>query len=651
MPAQTVLIVEDESIVALDLKVQLKKLGYDVAGVAGSGEQALEQFATQNPDIILMDVRLRGQMDGIQVAEQIRRDHDAPIIFLTSHSDDETVRRAALTAPYGYLTKPYQIKELRAGIEVALTKAGMERQLRESDQWFAHTLRCVTDGVVLTDLEGRVRFLNPAAERLTGWHIDDAIGKKLGDVVNFKAENEVDQSSTPVAAGGSADPTTLVRRVMLDGRPSPISHAETLTARGGVETLIDETAGPVNDHHGNRLGAVLVLRDATERLAQEALLRASEERFRGAFDNAPLGMALVSFSGSFLQVNTALCQLLGADADELKRHTHGSLSVDTDREHEARRLTELLSTRSVVQFERQYLRLGGGPPVPTLVSVSLMREGDRPTCHLYQVHDLTEQRQAAARLAELAEERMRREASEMANQSKGEFLSRASHEMRTPLNAVIGFAQLLEQQHGLDPAKSTAYAKHIRTAGEHLLHLVTDILDLNRATRGGLSLTPQSVDLYAAIDEAVQLLAPLSTAHGIELRVSAPADLVVLADSMRLRQILLNIGSNAIKYNRQGGEVRFEAKRLPDGRVRLTIEDTGIGMTREQMERLYHPFDRLGQERSKIPGVGLGLVIAKGLVAEMSGQLEITSQPRQGTSVTIDLPATIGLSAGSTSAA
>jgi signal transduction histidine kinase len=295
--------------------------------------------------------------------------------------------------------------------------------------------------------------------------------------------------------------------------------------------------------------------------------------------------------------------------------------------------------------------LGGGPPVPTLVSVSLMREGDRPTCHLYQVHDLTEQRQAAARLAELAEERMRREASEMANQSKGEFLSRASHEMRTPLNAVIGFAQLLEQQHGLDPAKSTAYAKHIRTAGEHLLHLVTDILDLNRATRGGLSLTPQSVDLYAAIDEAVQLLAPLSTAHGIELRVSAPADLVVLADSMRLRQILLNIGSNAIKYNRQGGEVRFEAKRLPDGRVRLTIEDTGIGMTREQMERLYHPFDRLGQERSKIPGVGLGLVIAKGLVAEMSGQLEITSQPRQGTSVTIDLPATIGLSAGSTSAA
>jgi PAS domain S-box-containing protein len=384
---------------------------------------------------------------------------------------------------------------------------------------------------------------------------------------------------------------------------------------------------------------VLVLRDATQRVAQEALLRASEERFRGAFDNAPLGMALVSFSGAFIQVNEALCHLLGASAEMLKSQSHSSLSVEADREHEAQRLTELMTSRqSVVQFERQYLRLDGGPPIPTLVSVSLMREGDQLTCHLYQVHDLTEQKQAAERLAELADERMRREASELANKAKSEFLSRASHEMRTPLNAVIGFAQLLEFQQGSDPQKSTAYAKHIKTAGEHLLHLVTDILDLNSASQGTLKMRPQSMGLDGAVDEAVQLLSPLSDAHGIGVRTSVRPGLVVLADPTRLRQVLLNLGSNAIKYNRQGGDVHFEADRLPDGRVRLIVEDTGIGMTREQMERLYQPFERLGQERTKIPGVGLGLVIAKGLVGEMGGTLEVSSQPRQGTTVTIDLP-------------
>jgi PAS domain S-box-containing protein len=639
MQAKTVLIVEDESVVALDLKLQLKKLGYEVSGLADSGDQAIEIAGQQHPDIVLMDVRLRGDMDGIQAAALIRRDHDIPIIFLTSHSDDETVHRAAQTAPYGYLTKPYQIKELRAGIEVALTKAGMERQLRESDQWFAHTLRCVADGVVLTDLEGRVRFLNPAAEQLTGWHIDEAVGETIGNVVRFRAGSAANAPSSVTPPGNRCDPTTLVRRVLLDGRPTPITHAAALASRNGAETFVDETAGPIDDARGKRLGAVLVLRDATQRVAQEALLRASEERFRGAFDNAPLGMALVSFSGAFIQVNEALCHLLGASAEMLKSQSHSSLSVEADREHEAQRLTELMTSRqSVVQFERQYLRLDGGPPIPTLVSVSLMREGDQLTCHLYQVHDLTEQKQAAERLAELADERMRREASELANKAKSEFLSRASHEMRTPLNAVIGFAQLLEFQQGSDPQKSTAYAKHIKTAGEHLLHLVTDILDLNSASQGTLKMRPQSMGLDGAVDEAVQLLSPLSDAHGIGVRTSVRPGLVVLADPTRLRQVLLNLGSNAIKYNRQGGDVHFEADRLPDGRVRLIVEDTGIGMTREQMERLYQPFERLGQERTKIPGVGLGLVIAKGLVGEMGGTLEVSSQPRQGTTVTIDLP-------------
>ncbi|WP_127999423.1 hybrid sensor histidine kinase/response regulator [Piscinibacter defluvii] len=630
MDRAAILIVEDEAIVALDLKLSLEELGYEVTGVASSGEQALRAFDQQPPQLVLMDVRLQGAMDGIATAEAIRRRLPVPLIFLTSHSDDDTVQRAARTAPYGYLTKPYQIRELRAGIEVALTKSRMERQLREADRWFAHTLHCVSDGVVVTDPAARIRFLNPAAEALTGWAHEDAVGRDVGEIVRMR-------SGGP-DPGPDPDAARLVSDVLREGRPAPVTHARSLLTRTGEDRIVDEAAGPVDDDEGRRLGAVLVLRDAAPRVAHEAQLRASEARFRNAFDNAPLGMALVSFAGEFIQVNDALCKLLGLARDELRGLSHTGVTHPEDRAHEVQRLHELAgSSTGVVQFEKRYRRPAEAAPVWTLVSVSRLHDDDRASCYLYQVHDLTEQKQAAEHLAALAEERMHREASEMAAAAKSEFLSRVSHEMRTPLNAVMGFAQLLELQQGRPASADVGmYAKQIHTAGKHLLELVTDLLDLNRAAQGQLQLEPAPVALSTAVDEVLVLLRGQAAVQGIGLEARVPA-LRVMADARRLRQVLLNIGSNAIKYNRTGGVVRWDATES-HGRVELRIEDEGIGMTPEQLDRLFQPFDRLGAERTTIPGTGLGLVISRSLVEEMGGTLTVRSVSRSGTTVTVSLP-------------
>lgn len=629
MDRPAILIVEDEAIVALDLKLNLEELGYEVTGIAASGEQALRVFDERPPQLVLMDVRLQGAMDGIATAEAIRMRQAVPLIFLTSHSDDDTVQRAARTAPYGYLTKPYQIRELRAGIEVALTKSRMERQLREADRWFAHTLHCVSDGVVVTDAQAKVRFLNPAAEALTGWAQEHAVGRDVGEVVRLHSDGTDVQTDSEAAR--------LVSEVLRAGRPAPVAHARSLLTRTGADRVVDEAAGPVDDDEGRRLGAVLVLRDAAARVAQEAQLRESEARFRNAFDHAPLGMALVSFAGEFIQVNDAMCKLLCLSRDELHGVTHIGLTHPEDRAHEVQRLHELAgSALGVVQFEKRYRRAGSAAPVWTLVSVSRLHSDDRAACHLYQVHDLTEQKQAAEHLAALAEERMRREASEIAAAAKSEFLSRVSHEMRTPLNAVMGFAQLLELQHG-KPASADVgmYAKQIHNAGQHLLELVTDLLDLNQAAQGKLHLESVPVLLSEVVDETLVLLRGQASVHGIELDARVPA-LWVMADARRLRQVLLNIGSNAIKYNRKGGAVRWDAT-VSEGNVILRIEDHGIGMTPEQLERLFQPFDRLGAERTKIPGTGLGLVISRSLVEEMGGRLGVQSVSRSGTTVTITL--------------
>ena len=634
MSSPSILIVEDEAIVALELRHELQDLGYTVAGVVASGEQALAAVAKQVPQLILMDVRLQGPVDGIAAAESIRQRHDVPVIFLTAHSDDDTVKRAARTGPYGYLTKPYQNRELRAGIEVALTKSRMERQLREADRWFAHTLRCVSDGVVVTDLQARVRFLNPAAEQLTGWTLEAASGRDIDELVCVRA------ADAPGAPGKApAQCAELIRSVLREGRPAPVLHAVTLHRRDGTDCVVDQTASPVDDDAGHRLGAVLVLRDAAPRMVQEALLRASEERFRSAFDFAPLGMALVSFGGEFIQVNDAMCRLLGGTREVLCSQGHLALTPDGERDHEAQRLHELdLQPAEVVQFEKRYRRLDGGEPVCTLVSVSLLHDADVATCHLYQVHDLTEQKRSAAQLAALAHERMRREASDLASTAKSEFLTRVSHEMRTPLNAVLGFAQLLQLQKAkLDVAQMQTYAGHIRAAGQHLLALVTDLLDLNRVAQGTLKLTLAPVHLAAVVQEALTLLQTAAAEHGIALDVQVPADLIVSADPLRLRQVLLNVGSNALKYSLQGGSVSFTAGPGEPGHVELVVQDRGMGMTAEQLGRLFQPFERLGAERTKIPGTGLGLVIARSMVIEMGGTLSVQSLPRQGTTVTLQL--------------
>lgn len=631
----SILIVEDEAVVALDLKLQLQELGYVVAGIAASGEQAIDAAAALAPQLILMDVRLQGKIDGIAAAESIRRSHEIPLIFLTSHSDADTVQRAARTAPYGYLTKPFQIKELRAGIEVALTKARMERQLREADRWFAHTLQCVGDGVLVTDSEGKVRFLNPAAEQLTGWWVEDAVGKPVGDIVRL--------SSPKGPAPQRRDTAQEVRNVLRDGRPTPVAHALSLLSRDGAEKLVDETIGPVDDDGGQRLGAVLVLRDAAQRVEQESRLRASEARFRSTFDFAPLGMALVSFAGEFMLVNDAMCALLGLTRDDLRHLNQSTLTWEPDREHESLRLHELdVSAAGVVQFEKRYHRPSGGEPIWTLVSVSLIHDADQPSCYLYQVNDLTQQKKAAEHLAALVEERMRREATEMVIASKTQFLSRVSHEMRTPLNAVIGFAQLLQiQQVTADPANVGKYAGHIHAAGTHLLGLVTDLIDLDRSAEGTLKLESAPVALASVVEEALRLLRDEATAHGVELDARVDELLTVMADPRRLRQVVLNVVSNAIKYNRQGGEVQIRAQRLPEAGVSLTIQDHGIGMTREQTDRLFQPFERLGAENTTVSGTGLGLVISRGLVTEMGGNLSIESESRSGTRVTITLRAAL----------
>jgi PAS domain S-box-containing protein len=260
----SILIVEDEAVIALDLQLQLEDMGYRVLGPAESGPQALALAAQERPDLVLMDIRIQGPIDGIETAARLGRVSGLPVVFLTSHSDEETVAQAARTSPCGFLTKPFEGRALRAAIEMALSRASLERQLRESGRWFAATLRCVQDGVLVVNPDATLRFINPAAEALTGWCAEEAMGRRLVEVVRF--------------APGDNDPPAALK-ALAENCNVGVTHGRRLLRRNSARTvMVDESASLVEGEFGLRMGAVLVLRDATERLAREGLDAAGQHR-------------------------------------------------------------------------------------------------------------------------------------------------------------------------------------------------------------------------------------------------------------------------------------------------------------------------------------------------------------------------------------
>ena len=240
--------------------------------------------------------------------------------------------------------------------------------------------------------------------------------------------------------------------------------------------------------------------------------------------------------------------------------------------------------------------------------------------------------------------RRAKEQAERASNAKSDFLSRVSHELRTPLNAMLGFTQLLELEE-LDDL-STEYVDQISRAGDHLLALINEVLDIARIESDHVHLELEEVMGARAVQEVLDLTAPLAARAGVSLHGPVHADdVIVIADRQRLLQVLLNLVSNAIKYNHEGGRVDVSVVRSGD-RVMLTVHDTGPGLAVEQVERLFVPFERLGYEHSDIEGSGVGLALSRGLTERMGGVLSVSTSPGSGSAFCVDLPA-----AGATAAA
>lgn len=512
----------------------------------------------------------------------------------------------------GFLALILTVAGLAFVRKTALVQAQTEAEVIRRQESLQSLLDSAAEGLYGVDLAGHCTFANRAALKMLGY-------EREAELLGRPIHSMIDAGDAPAPNGSHS---------------TPHSDSESYRRRDGSVFPVERWSHPVM-HDGAINGLVTTFFDISERVRLRTAVRRSEIRMERLVDSVTDGVITFGDDGRVVLFNSAAERLF-------QTPTGAALGSAVDRffAGELPRVAELAEHQTAPIHELTGRRAHDATTFPLEASFSRVATDDG-VLNTVVVRDVTALHQARA-------ERQAREALEASNRAKTQFLSRMSHELRTPLNAVIGFAQLLRIDSGRpSTAQQLERISHIENAAGHLLALVNDVLDLSRVESGEMAVSREAVDLALAVEEAGNMVSPLVTKAAVELLIlpqdSASAlprrsasQVWVAADPIRLRQVLVNLLSNAVKYNRVGGSVSV-SWRVDGNECLLCVADTGPGIARDKLERLFEPFNRLGAESSKVEGTGIGLFLSRRLTEMMSGRLNIASTVGEGTVATLVL--------------
>ena len=612
-----VIIADDERIVAADLRKRMLALGCSVVSVVGSGVDAYQAAMEHRPDLILLDIGMAGEYDGITAAEKIRAVMDVPVIFVTSYSDKETLRRAKEIGPFGYVLKPFDERELATTVEMALYRHHTEQKLRKSEELYRTLIENTGEGIVFAGLDERFTFVNPTAELIFGVERGGLQGRCIGEF------------TTPEVFATIREQTRLRETGVHSTYTIEICRPD-----GNHRTLL-LTATPQFDQRGTLTGAFAIFRDITEDHQAEEALRISEQRFRELYDDAPVGYHEIDRDGTLTRVNRTEQVILGYTEEEMLGRPVWTFLENPDASQEAVHRKVKGGEQSTEPYERVF-RCKDGALIPVLVEDRIQFDAaGRVTGIRSTMQDITERKRSEVELRQYADElRLAKDAAEEAGRVKASFLAAMSHEIRTPMNGVIGMTSLLLET-GLTE-EQREYAETIRNSGESLLAILNEILDFSKVESGRIDLEHEPFSPLSCIEEVLDLFAGKASEKNLELigSVDPAVPDVLMGDPSRVRQILANLVGNAVKFTERG-EVLVTAisRTLEDGGVELLIgvKDTGVGIPESALGRLFQPFSQADSSVTrKFGGTGLGLAISKRLVELMGGRIWVESREGRG---------------------
>lgn len=486
-----------------------------------------------------------------------------------------------------------------------------------ADLQFRDLVDAAPDGIVVCNSDGKILLVNVQAERMFGYSRTELVGQQIESLIPERY-----RASHP----------SHVQNYVAAPKSRPMGSGLSLSGRrrDGTEFPVEISLSPIRASAGMLVSAAI--RDVTDRKRIEAEARRSNAYLISAVDSIQEAFVLYDEEDRVVLVNSRFRQLLG---EASKGPVVGKRFLDLLDDMIANRLFDGGAELRARWLE--YHKLPSGSLEVKTAAGNVLRVVEHPTAEhgtVSLIMDVTDDRLRADEL------RRAREQAEAASAAKSEFLASMSHELRTPLNAVLGFAQLLQRDRKQPLSeRQLERVDHVLRGGEHLLRLIDEVLDLSRIEAGGISISAEPVEVPSLLQEVMSTLEPMAQRAGVEIALaqSAMAPSRVVADRTRLAQILMNYGSNAIKYNRRGGSVRFRMTR-EGAMLRLTVIDDGIGIPEDKRARIFEPFHRAGQETGPIQGTGIGLAISKRLAELMKGSVGFTTETDRGSQFWVEVP-------------
>ena len=479
-----------------------------------------------------------------------------------------------------------------------------------NEHWFSTALRSIGDAVIATDGRGRVLFMNPVAEDLTGWPNAEGRGKPLTEV--FSIQNET--TGQPVE--------NPVERVLVTGRVVGLANHTVLVARDGRRFPIDDSAAPISDDHGRVTGVILVFRDVTEKRQAEIV----NERLAAIVESSDDIIVSKTLDGVITSWNRGAERVLGYAPEEVIGR-HVSMLMPPEAAEDVTRILDRVRRGERVDHYQTRRRRKDGTVIDVSLTVSPIRDASGRIIGASKIgRDITQEKRIEAERQE-------------AERRKDEFLAMLAHELRNPLSAINSAAQLfgkLETEDELEWAKEVVLRQV-----KHLARLIDDLLDVSRISRGKIVLRKEFISLSPVVGSAVEAVRPLMEERKHELSVSlVNGGLRLEADPLRLEQVLVNLLTNAAKYTDAGGRIALTA-RQEGGEIVIKVRDTGMGITPELLPRIFDLFAQGDRTIARSEGgLGIGLTLVQKLTEMHGGSVTAASEgPGRGSEFTVRLPA------------
>jgi PAS domain S-box-containing protein len=613
--------VEDEAIVAKNIEKHLNNAGYRVVGSATTAEESIEKVQTEKPDLVLMDIKLKGKIDGIEAADKIRESFRLPVIFLTSYTDDDTFQRAKLTDPFGYLIKPFEIKDLKRTVEMALYKNKINNQMLENQKRYEIAVEAGKTGVWEFWINERKYFSDKNLKSLYGFK-DDELSDNLDDW-------------SALVYGEDRDEMTEIFNGFIQSSEKEFRYEHRIHKKDGSVGWVIDRGILLQPDDEKPLRLIGTTTDITEKKNSELELIKSEERFRSIFENSGAGMAILEPDGRLAKTNRAFREIIGYEENELEKMNFRDVTHPGDLELSVQLKTELLSNETDESrfIEKRYLNKNG-EIIWALTNVSLLRDFERKPLHfIAQVQNITERKKAEEQLIKYADEL------KTLNASKDKFFSIISHDLRSPFNSLLGITEYISQSYDdLTPKEIRDSISNIYSSSHKLYNLILNLLEWSRLQSGRFETDKTEIELSVLIEEMTNLYKESAITKNIKITTEIPEKINVSADKYMIETIIRNLISNAIKFTHRRGAIKIEGETKGDF-AQVAFIDNGVGISKDNLKDLFkidEQYRRDGTASEK--GTGLGLILCKEFIEKNNGAISVESEVGIGSRFLITIP-------------